>query len=349
MITIGATAGGYVKGTEATAFSKWNTGLTDRFKEKFTSPSKVAVINEDDPKNLYLDNFLLGKGKYSRYGFTGLSPHNNPQFQFSDNFIEKNISTVTEYYKWLIAKNAEGKDISGGTIGFIPFRLNLTLDGISGIKIYNVLHVNTEFLPRAYGKTVDLIVTGVSHRLNDNDWETSIETTVMPKIGAIIDTEITIEDVQNLLNNATGTSISPGGSNITQGQPVIDILFKFMDKAGIPKTPENIKFIKAWKQAETTKAKNSLFGSTQKYNSSTKFNSANVQNYNSIEDSIIAHTKTIANRYYPNLYKDLKAGKKTALQIAQDNLKELKTWGTGTLLITVLKGGVRDNNLKIYY
>jgi hypothetical protein len=35
MITVGATAGGYVKGTEATAFSRWNTGLTDRFKEKF--------------------------------------------------------------------------------------------------------------------------------------------------------------------------------------------------------------------------------------------------------------------------------------------------------------------------
>jgi hypothetical protein len=235
MITIGSTAGGYVKGTEATAFSKWNTGLTDRFKEKFTSPSKVAVINEDEPKNSYLDTFLLGKGRYLRYGFTGLSPHNNPQFQFSDNIIEKNISTVTEYYKWLIAKSAEGKDVSGGTIGFIPFRLNLTLDGISGIKIYNVLHVNTEFLPRAYGKTVDLIVTGVSHRLNDNDWETSIETTVMPKIGAIIDSNITIEDVQNLLKkeikntpkqkgstvgilgeNATASDLTPGAFTLQQ-------------------------------------------------------------------------------------------------------------------------------------
>jgi hypothetical protein len=62
---------------------------------------------------------------------------------FSDNIIEKNISTVTEYYKWLIAKSAEGKDVSGGTVGFIPFKLGLTLDGISGIKIYNVLRVNT--------------------------------------------------------------------------------------------------------------------------------------------------------------------------------------------------------------
>jgi hypothetical protein len=37
MITVGATAGGYVKGTEATAFSKWNTGLIDRFKEELSS------------------------------------------------------------------------------------------------------------------------------------------------------------------------------------------------------------------------------------------------------------------------------------------------------------------------
>jgi predicted chitinase len=106
------------------------------------------------------------------------------KFKFSDNIIEKNISIVTEYYKWLIAKNAEDSTVSGGTVGFIPFKLGLTLDGISGIKIYNVLRVNSEFLPKAYGKTVDLIVTGVSHRLNNNDWETSIESTVMPKTGA---------------------------------------------------------------------------------------------------------------------------------------------------------------------
>ena len=32
MITVGATAGGYVPGVEATAFSRWNVGIKDRFK-----------------------------------------------------------------------------------------------------------------------------------------------------------------------------------------------------------------------------------------------------------------------------------------------------------------------------
>ena len=57
---------------------------------------------------------------------------------------------MTEYYKYLVATSTRGKAASGGTVGFIPFKLSLTMDGISGIKIYDVLHVNTKFLPKAY-------------------------------------------------------------------------------------------------------------------------------------------------------------------------------------------------------
>ena len=58
---------------------------------------------------------------------------------------------------------------------------SLTVDGISGVKIYNKIEVDTRFLPVNYGNTLNFIVTGVSHKLNNNDWETQIETTVMPK------------------------------------------------------------------------------------------------------------------------------------------------------------------------
>jgi hypothetical protein len=40
MITVGATANGYVKGTEATAFARWNDGLTDRFKTELIAADK---------------------------------------------------------------------------------------------------------------------------------------------------------------------------------------------------------------------------------------------------------------------------------------------------------------------
>lgn len=53
MITIGATAkGSNVKNEDATAFSKWNVGLTDRFNEEIIEPeTKINPFNpEDDPK-----------------------------------------------------------------------------------------------------------------------------------------------------------------------------------------------------------------------------------------------------------------------------------------------------------
>jgi hypothetical protein len=47
MITVGATANGYVKGTEATAFARWNEGLTDRFKTELIAADKDT---NDDAK-----------------------------------------------------------------------------------------------------------------------------------------------------------------------------------------------------------------------------------------------------------------------------------------------------------
>jgi hypothetical protein len=182
MITIGATAGGYVKGTEATAFSKWNDGLRDRYKEDFTpgdsSTALQRTVTPDEAEVNYVTKISSGGGYSSRYGLNGLS---GGSLKLVDDLIASNISIGTEYYKYLLSQN-NGEN-SGGTVGFIPFKMSIKIDGISGIRIYNKLQVNTEFLPKAYGKYMDLIVTGISHRLSNNDWETSIETTAMPKTG----------------------------------------------------------------------------------------------------------------------------------------------------------------------
>jgi hypothetical protein len=58
--------------------------------------------------------------------------------------------------------------------------MNFTMDGLSGIKIYNELVVDTSFLPQGYSKTLKFIVTGVDHKLAKNDWETTIHTTLIP-------------------------------------------------------------------------------------------------------------------------------------------------------------------------
>lgn len=203
MVTVGATAGGYVKGIEATAFSKWNEGLIDRFKTDLTTADnkdeEKSVVDEAEKNyvNQYLNKFI------NCYGFSVPNGWKNGrvEIKFVDDIIGSNISVGTEYFKYLQNKNK-----AGGAIGFIPFKFSFDMDGLSGFKIYNKLHISTQFLPRNYGNTLDFIVTGITHDLKNNDWETSIQTQVIPKTTEISDLEISEEYIKQTIADVNLTS-----------------------------------------------------------------------------------------------------------------------------------------------
>jgi hypothetical protein len=174
MITIGSTAGGYVKGTDGTMFSKWNRGIVDRFKEKFISPNKETEDNPDEARDAYYNMLLSGDKKILGYKVSEFGGDNRA---LDPDIISENVALATEYYKYLHAKAKEKEEFSTNG-GFIPFNLSLTLDGISGIKIYNKLNVNTSFLPSNYPRELKFIIKGVNHTLQNNDWETTLETVV---------------------------------------------------------------------------------------------------------------------------------------------------------------------------
>jgi hypothetical protein len=58
--------------------------------------------------------------------------------------------------------------------------ITLKMDGISGIKIYNEVLLNTQFLPDNYSTNLSFIVTGIDHALRNNDWETTLKLTLIP-------------------------------------------------------------------------------------------------------------------------------------------------------------------------
>ena len=179
MITVGATAGGYVKGSDATAFSNWNSGLVDRFNRKLIN-NVTEGTNENEAKDNYEQSFLKQLSKC--YGFDGIQfKSQGKEVSIDTKAIKKNLSIVTEYYKWLNNKNKKGN-----SVGFIPFKLNLTLDGISGMRIYDKLRIDSRFLPSNYGTELELIITGITNKLSNNDWETSLQTTVIPRAGKSI-------------------------------------------------------------------------------------------------------------------------------------------------------------------
>jgi hypothetical protein len=142
---------------------------------------------------------------------------------FVDSKINQNLETATEYFKALVSKKQIGGDKlkkSAGSIGFIPFNVNFTMDGISGIKIYNELSLDTTFLPEGYSNTTSFIVTGVDHKIQNGDWETNITTTLIPRTDPItnqLETSILIEgqsEVAPVVNNPSTPTSTPSGPGL---------------------------------------------------------------------------------------------------------------------------------------
>ena len=190
MATVGATAGGYTKGTENTMFSKWNKGLIDMFKEKLIPPDKKD--QEETPAETYYDQFWMQR--YPSFGLTApLDVENDVYTGDIPNILsdacDKNVALVSEFYRYCQSKIQEKRDkeientnkpgYGSPSNGFIPISLSFTMDGISGIKIYNEIKVNTRFLPKNYPENLRFIIKGVDHSISKNDWTTKIETVVI--------------------------------------------------------------------------------------------------------------------------------------------------------------------------
>lgn len=223
-ITIGATSEGQVVGEDATAFSQWNRGLTDRYKQFQAPPIPSAPSSSlsDESDSAFLTSAGLYGSGYSPY------KHNKNALESRNDLMRKNIQTYllftfgkgynsssftsnketlytqferNNYSNWVnigvqsfknsISNLYNEKGVITSTLGFIPLKLQLTLDGLSGIKIYQKLRVNTDFLPSNYPEILEFLVTKVDHSLSDNEWTTKIETISIPVVKEIpITTEL---------------------------------------------------------------------------------------------------------------------------------------------------------------
>ena len=188
MITIGATANGSLPGSEATALSKWNIGISDRFLESVDSgDAKKGESFEDKYKRVLANYANLIANRYARCGLNFPSNGNSGiNFVINYDYISIAQDVMSNYYKFAQASTMqrflEGKEEGvESSFGFIPFNLSFDMDGISGIKIYNRVKINTSFLPSNYGNSLDFIVSGVNHILQNNEWVTKLQTIATSK------------------------------------------------------------------------------------------------------------------------------------------------------------------------
>jgi hypothetical protein len=165
MTTIGAQANGNVVGENATALSKWNTGLTDRIIGLRT--------HKNPPSGSAEDSYASNVGKLLILN-NGINDGN-----ISDETIDACKSGIVDLFKYELGT----LDIPG--IGFLPIDLELTMDGLSGIKIYETYTADTRLLPDDYKDKIQFITTGVSHKIQNNDWTTTISSVTSPRYAGI--------------------------------------------------------------------------------------------------------------------------------------------------------------------
>ncbi|MEK6884754.1 MAG: D-alanyl-D-alanine carboxypeptidase family protein, partial [Nanoarchaeota archaeon] len=186
---------------DATAFSSWNSGLMDRIIpskfDYYTQKQKEKESGEKkNNKEETLNEFVDFKEKYAER----LIQLN----RFANNLNE--IDSDTKIMKSYIDSIQRVSSISGRksspTIGFFPINLNLLMNGLSGIKIYQKFSINSDFLPSNYPETIEFLVKGISHKV-DNKWETSVETFMVPK------NDITIQPTSSISTKLLVPSTSP--------------------------------------------------------------------------------------------------------------------------------------------
>ncbi len=172
MISIGATSNGQIPGTEATAFSNWNKGLTDRFKNELTiGGGKNPTLKEQNAAVIsYYKTFMGSELRVAGLSSSGIN------LNFNTKEVQRNTQIFRDFYLYAQAKlNQESKGINT-SIGFLPFNLSLELDGISGMHIFNKLNIQQDFLPSNYPETLQFVITGINHEIQNNNWVTKLDT-----------------------------------------------------------------------------------------------------------------------------------------------------------------------------
>jgi hypothetical protein len=104
-------------------------------------------------------------------------------------------------------------------IGFIPFDLELVMLGLSGPRIYESYTIDTTLLPEVYKNKVQFICSGVSHRIDEDGWITTLNSICGPRYADI--TIVNADKVDNYTSINVNQNNDEGG-DCTPNAPIVD-------------------------------------------------------------------------------------------------------------------------------
>jgi len=193
MTTIGAQKNGNVVGSNSTALSKWNDGLTDRIIER---KDNTNADTGKDTETIYKENIIYLKEFNRKVG----------DFSLTDADISSIKGSIGDIFNAQIGDFTNRGKIPG--IGFIPFDLELTMLGLSGPRIYESYTIDTTLLPDAYKNKIQFICSGVSHYIDENGWKTTLNSICGPRYEGV-----QIENADDVENITRRSIVIPRAGN----------------------------------------------------------------------------------------------------------------------------------------
>lgn len=166
----------------------------------------------------------------------------------------------------------------------------------------------------------------------------------LPAAGSV-ELEKTKKYVQNIISETE--RVRPSGKKIlvtklrtVPGPAGSDDIFysKILSGIGAPVSPENKKFMYAWRAAEGGAAAFNPFNTTKSAPGATNYNSVGVKNYISEQQGIESTIKTLLNGKYNEIVGALRDGGAGSARMAAEALAR-SPWGTGDLALRVLISG----------
>lgn len=194
----------------------YNSDLSFYITECFGTPAtgeQVPVIVTKTPqdKAKVLENAQAGNSQNTSSEY--IKKHGY-YTEFNNDRILRGQASMKNYLYNMAKQHYKETNSPTGTGGFMPLDLGLTVDGISGIKIFNSINVDTRFLPSAYGEDLDFIVKGVDHKVSNGEWSTQLSALSIPRptlsIFEVIENEITLT-----------SSIEPANPEDAYNEPVL--------------------------------------------------------------------------------------------------------------------------------
>ena len=178
MATISAQAGGNIVGENATGLSKLNLGLQDRLITVKLDRASIegAKTGAEDPKALF-NTVIQATAKEVSQLYT-------KKFYAKDS-VSSLRSNNRDIALYLTGNDALEEKMPSPF--FIPFDLKVDMMGLSGMRNYERFSISEQVLPYSYrsgdqGGVIDFLIKGISHKIRNNTWTTSINTLTVSSI-----------------------------------------------------------------------------------------------------------------------------------------------------------------------